>query len=75
VGVERLYADVEYIGTVYWDAERIDGVWYFEDVSAGFHAFGQQDWVRQLSDLSKVRRHSPSQSGHTQPGGGRNATW
>ena len=42
---EHLYADVEYRGQVYLDAELIDGKWFFTDRSKGLQAFRCQDKV------------------------------
>jgi hypothetical protein len=34
-----LYADVEYFGKIYLDAELMDGVWFFENMFGGVYPF------------------------------------
>jgi hypothetical protein len=39
---------VEYLGTPYAGARRIDGIWYFKDLDGKYHRFVFQDKVRRL---------------------------
>jgi hypothetical protein len=45
----KLYADVEYFGTVYKDAEQVAGVWYFQDMNGAMVRFLVQWRVGVLS--------------------------
>lgn len=57
------FADVLYKEAVYWDAELIQGIWYFEDDSMGTHPFFNQGEVVPLSEPQPVRRHAVEESG------------
>lgn len=64
---DRLYADVEYKGAVYLDAELINDVWYVEDCTGGFHPFHSQKSVVPINAPQSLRRYPPEFSGHTRP--------
>ena len=56
--MERLYADVEYCGITYCDAEQIDNIWYYEDGFGRIQAFFRQEWVQPITHLSETRHHT-----------------
>jgi hypothetical protein len=45
---EKDTASVEYLGTPYAGARKIDGIWYFKGVDGKYHRFVFQDKVRRL---------------------------
>ena len=61
--VEHAFADVEYLGWFYQDAERIDGQWCLEDGKGGFYPFQIQLRVNPVNEPSSVRRHTSEASG------------
>lgn len=61
--MKRLYADVEYLGSVYLDAELIENNWYCEDLCGVVHPFTVQYQVRPVNMPQVLRRYSPSWSG------------
>jgi hypothetical protein len=61
----RLYADVEYFGSVYLDAELTDDEWHFEDWMGAVHPFALQDRVHLVNEPQLYRRHPPAWSGHS----------
>jgi hypothetical protein len=59
-----LYADVEYFGEIYLDAELVDGVWFFEDMYGGVYSFVGQRRVNPQNPPEPERRHPATESGH-----------
>src|SRR5207302_150826 len=57
--VERAFADVEYSGWFYQDAEWIDGQWCLKDGKGGYYPFEIQRRVNPVNEPSSVRRHTP----------------
>ncbi len=67
--MEKLYADVEYFGIVYRDAELVAGTWYFQSPHAGLCAFAFQDRVKPLHEPQpqpRLRRTSKAAGSHTE---------
>jgi hypothetical protein len=54
------YADVEYLGTMYRDAEFVNGKWYFEGLPGEVYSFTFQDRIKRLNDLQQTPRHKRS---------------
>jgi hypothetical protein len=59
------YADVEYLGLVYLDAELKEDCWFFEDSNGGVFPFLMQTSVHAVNSLSSKPRHPRHESGHT----------
>ena len=59
-----LYADVEYFGRRYLDAEFADGQWCFECFDGALVPFNIQSRVNAVTTLSAWRRHPAHKSGH-----------
>jgi hypothetical protein len=60
---EHLYADVEYRGQVYLDAELMDGKWFFVDESKRFQAFRYQDKVIPFTQPVPAPQHTECRRG------------
>ena len=59
-----LYADVEYFGEIYLDAELVGCVWFFEDMFGGIYPFVAQHRVYPQNPPEPERRHPANESGH-----------
>ena len=59
-----LYADVEYFGEIYLDAELMDGVWFFEDMFGGVYPFVAQRRVNPQNRPEPERRHPANECGY-----------
>ncbi len=57
------YADVDYLGIVYRDAEYINGLWYFQREPGEMHAFIYQERVKQLNPPQPKPRHRRKPAG------------
>ena len=64
---QRLYADVEYLGRVYLDAEFHSGEWWFENFDGVLIPFLQRDRVKPVNEPQHRRRHPAHQSGEFGP--------
>lgn len=53
----RKYADVEYFGAQYKDAECLNGVWYRESPLGEVHSFPEQKAIKVLNDPQPDPRH------------------
>jgi hypothetical protein len=65
--MQQMFADVEYKGFVYFDAEFIKGKWYFESGDGIFQPFFTQEAVKLVTKPQNHRRHAPHESGHAIP--------
>ncbi|HZR66857.1 MAG TPA: hypothetical protein VFA85_17080 [Terriglobales bacterium] len=64
----RMFADVEYFGTVYRDAELINGQWYFDRPLGGITCFALQRRVRPLHEPRPYRLSTDKHVVSSQPG-------
>ena len=62
--MQHLYADVEYRGQVYLDAELIDGKWFFVDEWKGLQPFRQQDKIIPFTTPAAEPQHVDYRSGN-----------
>jgi hypothetical protein len=61
--MQRMFADVEYKGLVYFDAELIEDKWYFESGDGIFQSFFKQEAVKAVTTPQRFRRHAPHEAG------------
>ena len=64
---KRVFADVEYKGRIYWDAEFIGETWYFEDGGGIFQPFFSQHDVKPRTAPKQQRTHPVHESGKVLP--------
>ena len=56
IAQRSLFADIEYFGKLYWDAELVAGIWHYCDQKGNHTAFATQKRVHLLNEPLPYRR-------------------